>query len=193
MHACEHGVRRAHLVHRKQEGALLRELFSREGVGTLVTTEAFEGMRPARMRDVPGLLALLEPLEEKGILVHRTREMLERDVHSFVVIERDGMIVGCAAIYRFPEEKMAEIACVAVHPTYQGKGRGDQIIEYCERLCREQGIESLFVLTTQTAHWFRELGFAPANVRALPKTRRARYDKRRRSKVLVKPIASVVE
>ena len=83
---------------------------------------------------------------------------------------------------------MAEIACVAVHPTYQGKGRGDQIVEYCERLCREAGIERLFVLTTQTAHWFRELGFAPADVRVLPKSRRARYDKRRRSKVLVKAV-----
>jgi amino-acid N-acetyltransferase len=140
------------------------------------------------MRDVPGLLALLEPLEEKGILVNRTKEMLERDVHRFVVIERDGMIVGCAAIYPYAEEKMAEIACVAVHPTYQGTGRGDQMIEYCERLCKEQGVERIFVLTTQTSHWFRELGFAPSNVRALPKVRRASYDKRRRSKVLVKAI-----
>lgn len=186
--ACENGVRRAHFLHRKIDGALLRELFSRDGVGTLVTTEAFEGMRAARMRDVPGLLALLEPLEQRGILVHRTKEMLERDVHRFVVIERDGMIVGCAAIYPFVEEKTAEIACVAVHPTYQGTGRGDQMIEYCERLCREQGMERIFVLTTQTAHWFRELGFAPASTRSLPKSRRARYDKTRRSKVLVKSL-----
>lgn len=184
--AVRHGVRRAHLVSRKIDGGILRELFTREGIGTLVSGEAFEGVRVARPTDVAGLLELLEPLEEAGILVRRPREILERDIKQFIVTERDGLVVGCSALYFYESESMAELACVAVRPEYRGHGRAEVLLHYAEHLCRERGIERLFVLTTQTAHWFLEQGFSPAAPKVLPASKRAAYDKRRRSKVLVK-------
>lgn len=183
--AVRNGVRRAHLVSRRIDGGILRELFTREGIGTLITGEPFEGVRPARPADVGGLLELLEPLEEAGILVRRPREILEREIERFFVTERDGMVVGCASLNPYPDEKMAELACVAVHPDYRRSGRAETMLQYAERLCIERGIEQIFVLTTQTAHWFLEQGFVPANPRVLPPARRAAYDKKRRSKVLV--------
>jgi len=189
--AVRHGVRRAHLVSRKVDGGILRELFTRDGIGTLVSGEAFEGVRVARPGDVAGLLELLEPLEEAGILVRRPREILERDIKQFIVTERDGLVVGCAALYPYEAESMAELACVAVRPEYRGHGRAEVMLQYAERLCRERGIERLFVLTTQTAHWFVEQGFANAHPKVLPAAKRALYDKRRRSKVLVKLVENV--
>ena len=186
VHACRSGVRRAHLIRRKIDGGLLRELFTRDGVGTLVTEEAFEGVRRARNKDVGGLRELLDPLERSGVLVRRSREMLERDIERFTVIERDGMIVACAATYLYPDEGAAELACVAVHPRYQDAGRADVLLAYLEKTCRDQGIERLFVLTTQTAHWFRERGFEPAGKHSLPVEKRRRVDGGRRSKVFVK-------
>ncbi len=186
--ACRRGVHRAHLVSRRIEGGLLKELFTREGVGTLVSEQQFEGVRPARAEDVAGILELIEPLEEQGILVRRPREMLERDIQRFTVLERDGMIVGCAAVYTYPDENIAELACVAVHPQYREAGRAEGLLQYVERVCREQKVDRLFVLTTRTAHWFRERGFEPASVKVLPEAKRSLYDKRRRSKVFVKTL-----
>lgn len=173
---------------RKLDGGLLRELFSRDGIGTLVTGEIFEGVRPGSSADVPGLLELLEPLEAEGILVRRPREMLERDIHRFIVIERDGMIVGCCALIPYPDEGIAELAAVAVHPTYRHHGRADQLLQYVEKQCRDQGLRRVFVLTTQTSHWFQERGFVPASVKELPADKRSKYDPQRRSKVLVKQL-----
>lgn len=187
--AVGNGVRRAHLVARRIDGGILRELFTRDGIGTLVTGEIFEGVRPARPADVGGLLELLDPLEQAGILVHRPRELIERDIARFFVTERDGMVVGCAALYPYPESSMAELACVAVHPDYRGSGRAETMLQYAEHLCVEKGIERIFVLTTQTAHWFIEQGFETANPRVLPPEKRAKYDRKRRSKVLVMKVA----
>ena len=185
------GVRRAHLISRLQDGALLKELFTRDGAGTLVTGEAFEDVREARRSDVAGLLSLIEPLERQGVLVRRSREMLEDDIRHFTVIERDGMIVACAALYPYAEDSMAELACVAVHEAYRGTGRGDQLLAFVERSCRSLGVERLFVLTTQTTHWFVERGFATVSRRELPKSKRAGIDKARGSKVLVKELGPV--
>lgn len=186
--AVRHGVRRAHLVSRKIDGGVLRELFTREGIGTLISGEAFEGVRVARHGDVAGLLELLEPLEEAGILVRRPREILERDIKQFIVTERDGLVVGCSALYLYEAESMAELACVAVRPEYRGHGRAEAMLQYAERVCHERGIERIFVLTTQTAHWFLEQGFEAAKPKILPPSKRAAYDERRRSKVLVKTV-----
>jgi len=186
--ACRGGVPRAHLVARSSDGALLRELFTRDGVGTLVTSETFEGLRPATRGDTGGILALIEPLEEQGILVRRSRNMLENDIDRFTVIERDGMIVGCAALYAYPKEAIAELACLVVHPDYRTAGRGDQLLGYLERQCGSQGLRSLFVLTTQTSHWFRERGFESCELDALPKARRSLYDQGRGSKILLKQL-----
>ncbi len=183
---CRAGVRRAHLVDRGADGALLLELFTREGAGTLVTDETFEGIRPARLDDVPGILNLVRPLEEEGILVRRSRERLENELDDFTVIERDGTIIGCAALDPYADEGIAEIACVAVHPEYRDTGRGDALLESLERKARERGLDRVFVLTTRTAQWFQERGYGPARIDDLPAAKRAGYDRKRRSRVLLK-------
>src|SRR5690606_27381811 len=152
----------------QEDGALLQELFTRDGTGSMVTDQNYEQMRPATIDDVGGILELIRPLEERGILVRRSRELLEREIGYFIVDERDGAIVGCAALYPFYEERAGELACVAVREDYRAKGRGDGLLAFIEKKAREQGIEKLFVLTTQTAHWFIERGFQPAPVEALP-------------------------
>ncbi|MGB9337733.1 MAG: amino-acid N-acetyltransferase [Polyangiales bacterium] len=186
--ACQAGVPRAHLVARQDDGSLLRELFTRDGVGTMVTSEAFEGVRTAVRGDIGGILTLIEPLEEQGILVRRPQAMLENDIDKFTVIERDGMLIGCAALYTYPDESIAEVACLVVHPDYRASGRGDQLLHYLERQCDAQGLGRLFVLTTQTSHWFREHGFDNCQLNELPESRRSHYDQGRRSKILLKPL-----
>lgn len=185
---CRHGIRRVHLVARARDGALLRELFTREGSGTLVSSEPFEELRPARIDDVAGIVELLRPLEAAGILVSRSRERLETDIERFVVAERDGLITACAALYPYAEEAMAELACLAVHPDYRASGRGGRLLDYMEQMARTRGIERLFVLTTQTAHWFRERGFEPADLGALPIQRQALYNFQRNSQVFIKTL-----
>lgn len=182
------GVPRAHLVARQSDGSLLRELFTRDGVGTMVTSETFEGVRPAERGDIGGILTLIEPLEEQGILVRRPQAMLENDIDKFTVIERDGMLIGCAALYTYPDESIAELACLVVHPDYGAAARGDQLLQYLERQCEAQGLGRLFVLTTQTSHWFREHGFDNCELNELPEARRSHYDQGRRSKILLKPL-----
>lgn len=186
--ACRDGVRRTHLVERRVDGAVLQELFTREGRGTLVTQEQYEGIRPAHTEDIPGILALLGPLEDAGFLVRRSRETLEHEIDRFVVVERDGLIIGTAALEAFPEEKTGELYCLAVNPRYRESGRGEQLVEYVVDRARAMGLARVFVLTTQTAHFFRERGFVPASPRTLPAVRRERYDHRRRSKVLFREV-----
>ncbi len=187
--ACEEGVERAHLLDRHIDGAMLLELFTRDGVGTLVSRAPFETLRPALVRDVPGILDLLRPLEQKGVLVPRSRERLESEIGDYTVIERDGMIVGCAALHGYPGEAMGELACLALHCDYRGENRGERLLAHVEGKAAAAGIGWLFVLTTQTAHWFRERGFDPAGVEDLPEARRASYNPRRNSKVLVKSLS----
>lgn len=188
-HACRQGVRRAHLIPAGVEGALLRELFTRDGCGTLVTGEQYEALRPADIGDIGGLLALLEPLEEQGVLVRRSREQLELQIGDFVVMERDNSIIACASLHRFEDEQVAEIACVAVHPAYREARRGRQLMQYLEQRARAGGVRAVFVLTTHTAHWFSELGFEPATPGDLPVARQALYNWQRNSKIYLKQLA----
>ena len=185
-HAASNGVARAHLLDASEDGALLKELFTRDGCGTMVTRETYETLRGARIDDVGGILELLEPLEQNGVLVRRSRELLENEIQRFVIIERDGMVIACAALYPFAADHTGELACVAVHPHYRNSERGLQMLRYLERRAREQGLKTLFVLTTHTAHWFREQGFDPAGVEALPEQRQQLYNWQRNSKVFVK-------
>jgi len=184
--ACRQGVKRVHLVSRRLDGALLRELFTRDGVGTLITATPFEALRPARIEDVAGILELLLPLEEAGVLVRRSRERLETEIERFYLMERDGMAIACAALYGYPDEGMAELAGFAVHPDYRGRGRGALLLEQMTAMARQQGLSQLFVLTTQTAHWFRERGFEPARLTDLPMAKQALYNFQRNSKVFIK-------
>jgi len=188
VHACRRGVRRAHLVSRQTGGALLRELFTRDGIGTLITAETYEGLRAARIDDVGGILELIQPLESEGVLVRRSRELLEMEIDRFMVLERDGMIVACGALYPYPQEGVGELACLAVHPDYRDQGRGDQLLRALEERAVSAGVGRVFVLTTRTAHWFRERGFQPADVKDLPVKRRSLYNYQRKSKVFIKPL-----
>jgi amino-acid N-acetyltransferase len=186
--ACRCGVKRVHLLKRQLDGVLLQELFTRDGVGTLITGEPYEETRTARIDDVGGLLELIQPLESKGILVRRSRELLETEIEHFTIMERDGLVVGCAALYPYRQERMAELACVAVHPNYRDGGRGERLLEQMETQARAQGIQQLFLLTTQTAHWFLERGFVPSDLDDLPMQRRQLYNYRRNAKVFMKPL-----
>lgn len=190
--ACRGGVRRVHIISYARDGALLQELFTRDGSGTLISHDPYEEIRMADIDDVVGLIELLRPLEEEGILVRRSRERLETEIDQFAVIERDGMIVGCAALYPLPtrpdERPSAEIACVAIHPSYRSSNRGAELLDYLEAKARSKGIEQLFVLTTRTAHWFIEQGFVPCPIDALPDARQAMYNYQRNSQVFVKAL-----
>ncbi len=183
--AVEGGVQRAHIVPRKEEAGLLRELFTRDGIGTLITGGMYEGVRRATLKDVPDLLRLLEPLERSGSLVRRPRMVLENDIDKFFVVERDAHLLGCAALYPYPEDGSAELACLAVDAEHRASGRGDALLEAVEEAAREEGLDSLFVLTTQSAHWFQERGFQSASPKTLPLAR-SKYDRKRKSRVLRK-------
>ncbi|MGB5276502.1 MAG: amino-acid N-acetyltransferase [Gammaproteobacteria bacterium] len=185
-HACRGGVRRVHLVSRNIDGSLLLELYTRDGVGTLVTADNYEGLRLATIGDIGGILELITPLEEQGVLVKRSREQLELDIHNFTVIERDGMIIACAALFCFDIEKACELACLAVHQDYQEHGRGNELMQHIEWQARKQHMEQMFTLTTQTMHWFLERGFTETDPEDLPMNKQALYNYQRKSKVLRK-------
>jgi len=186
------GVHRVHLISYAYDGALIEELFTRDGIGTLITDAHYEEVRIANIQDVGGLINLLRPLEQEGILVYRSRERLESEIEQFAVIERDGMILACAALYPIPagsdEIRSAEIACVAVDSSYRKSNRGSQILQFLETKAKQQDIQQLFVLTTRTAHWFLEQGFIPASVDDLPNARQALYNYQRNSLVFKKTL-----
>jgi amino-acid N-acetyltransferase len=184
--ACEAGVARTHLISRHTDGALLQELFSDEGIGTMVVESTLNTLRAATIEDVGGIIQLLRPLEEDGILVRRSRELLEREIARFVVLEHDHRIVGCAALYPFPNEASAELACLAVDAQCRDRGYGEAILNHMSSLAKSQKMKKLFVLTTRTAHWFVERDFKEADVDQLPKEKKALYNYQRRSKVFVK-------
>ncbi|HCB12640.1 MAG TPA: amino-acid N-acetyltransferase [Gammaproteobacteria bacterium] len=188
LRAGQAGVRRVHLLSRRVDGALLLELFTRDGVGALIAADIYEGLRTATIDDVGGLLELIQPLEEDGTLVRRSRERLEMEIERFVLLERDGAIIGCAALYPFSGERLGELACVAMHPHYRNLGRADALLSFIERQARAEGLQRLFVLTTRTAHWFREHDFEPAEVSDLPMGKQGLYNWQRRSKVFIKSL-----
>ncbi len=179
------GVPRVHLLP-AQDLALLQELFTREGSGTLLSTDAFEKLRPASIDDLPGIIALIRPLEEQGILVRRSREQLERDIDHFVVLERDAWTIGCAALYAYPSVGMAELACLVIHPDYQKQRKALILLKFLEQKSQAQGCPQLFILTTQSQHWFIERGFQARSVQALPLEKQRLYNWRRNSQVFVK-------
>ena len=188
LRACEQGVSRCHLLSFQQNGALIRELFTLDGSGTLLAQETYEKIRPATIDDVGGLLELIEPLEQDGVLVRRSRELLETEIDQFLLIERDGVIIACAALYPFPEEQSGELACVVVNPGYRKGQRGDKLLTQIEQRARQAGLTSLFVLTTRTAHWFHERGFQPASPDQLPQQKKKLYNLQRNSRVFIKPL-----
>jgi amino-acid N-acetyltransferase len=182
------GVPRVHIVPYDIDGSVLLEVFTHDGVGTMISYENLESLREATIEDVGGIIQLIEPLEEDGTLVKRGRELIEREIEYFSVLEHDGVIFGCAALYPFPNENMAEMACLTVNPEVQTQGDGERILKHMENRARAAGFSKLFILTTRTAHWFLKRGFVNATVDDLPKDRQHMYNWQRKSLVLIKTL-----
>ena len=187
--ACRSGVRRCHLISYQENGALLQELFSRDGIGTQIVMESAEQIRRATINDIGGILELISPLEQQGILVRRSREQLEMEIDKFTIIQRDNTTIACAALYPFPEEKIGEMACVAVHPDYRSSSRGEVLLERIAAQARQMGLSKLFVLTTRSIHWFQERGVTPVDIDLLPESTKQMYSYQRRSKGLMADLA----
>jgi amino-acid N-acetyltransferase len=186
--SCAAGVPRSHLVSYREDGSLLQELFSRDGVGTQIVMASSEQLRPATIADIAGIVDLIQPLEEQRLLVRRSREQLEVEIDRFTVVERDGLIIGCAALYPAKDGIAGELACVATHPEYRNASRGDALIDTISQQAKSLGLTKLFVLTTSSIHWFRERGFEPVGIEQLPIEKQALYNFQRNSKILIKNI-----
>jgi amino-acid N-acetyltransferase len=186
--ACGGGVSRCQIISHAEDCALLEELFTHDGSGTLVNNDGYERARAASIDDVGGILELIEPLEREGVLVKRSRELLETEIGHFRVLERDSRIIASAALYPFPQQGSGEIACIVTHPDYRGGDRGTRLLRGLEQDALQQGLREVFVLTTQTAHWFLEQGFVEAELTALPDARQSLYNLQRNSKVFVKQL-----
>lgn len=186
--ACKKGVPRAHIISSAEDGTLLKELYTRDGSGTMVYSDSYEMVRPARLQDVPGILNLIAPLEQKGILVKRSRELLENEIDYFTILEKDNLIIGCAALYPMRDAAAGELACLAVMREYQKGGRARNLLSHVEEQADKLHLHEIYLLTTRTAHWFIEQGFTETSVEALPASRKALYNYQRNSKVLVKKL-----
>jgi amino-acid N-acetyltransferase len=187
--ACRGGVERSHILPFAIDGSLLMEVFTHDGIGTMVVDEKLESLRQASADDIGGVLHLIEPFERDGTLVKRDRTEIERDISDYTVIEHDGVIFGCAALYPYPEGKTGEMAAFTVSPQVQGQGDGERILKRVEQRARALGLESIFVLTTRTMHWFIKRGFVQVDADWLPEARKRKYNWDRRSQVFVKKLA----
>ncbi|WP_424858995.1 MULTISPECIES: amino-acid N-acetyltransferase [unclassified Tepidimonas] len=184
--ACKGGVERSHIIPFAVDGSLLLEVYVHDGIGTMVVDEKLESLREATPDDVGGILQLIEPFEKDGTLVKRSRTEIERDIANYTIIEHDGVIFGCAALYPYPEARTGEMAALTVSPQAQGQGDGEKLLKRIEQRARLMGLESIFVLTTRTMHWFLKRGFQPVPPDWLPEARKRKYNWDRRSQVLVK-------
>lgn len=187
--ACEGGVERSHILPLAVDGAVLQEVFTHDGIGTMVVDEKLESVHEASADDVGGILQLIEPFERDGTLVRRERTEIERDIANYTVIEHDGVIFGCAALYPYPEARTAEMAALTVSPQVQGQGDGERLLKRIEQRAKSLGLDSIFVLTTRTMHWFIKRGFVQVDPDWLPEARKRKYNWDRRSQVLVKKLA----
>ena len=184
--ATREGVARSHLVSHDDDGALLVELFTDYGTGTMIARDSLVKIREASIEDVGDIMALIRPLQEQGVLIKRSRESLEMQIRHYSVLEHDDRIAACIAMLPFPEDGMAELACLAVSTERRKSGFGEQLVQHVEQRARLYGFKSLFLLTTQTSHWFAERGYVASNVSQLPPSRGELYNHNRRSKILIK-------
>lgn len=186
--SCQAGVERVHLIDRAVNGALLLELFSRDGFGTLISSTAYEELRSATLNDIGGILELIKPLEQQGILAKRSREKIEMEIADYIVLERDGLIIACIALHADLQNLFGTIACLAVHADYRGSARGNRLLNAVYQKARQLHLKSLFVLSTQTMHWFIERGFLLSEFNRLPEPLKVLYNPQRNSKILCKPL-----
>lgn len=186
--ACKAGVERSHIIPFAVDGSLLLEVYVHDGIGTMVVDEKLEELREATADDVGGILQLIEPFEKDGTLVKRDRTGIERDIANYTIIEHDGVIFACAALYPYPEARTGEMAALTVSPQSQGQGDGEKVLRRVEQRARAMGLESIFVLTTRTMHWFLKRGFVQVDPEWLPEARKRKYNWDRRSMVFVKKL-----
>lgn len=186
--ACKAGVERSHIIPFAVDGSLLLEIYVHDGIGTMVVDEKLENLREATADDVGGILQLIEPFEKDGTLVKRSRTEIERDADHYTIIEHDGVIFACAALYPYPEGKTGEMAALTVSPQSQNQGDGEKILKRIEQRARGAGLQSIFVLTTRTMHWFIKRGFVQVDPEWLPEARKRKYNWDRKSQVLVKKL-----
>ncbi len=191
LHAVTHGLGRAHILDYETEGALLAELFTPTGSGLMIVERDVEKVRTATLDDVGGILEVIQPLESLGLLVKRDREYLEQRIDQFRVIDIDGMVIACAALFVYPEAETGELACLAIHPDFRSSGRGSKLVHHLEHWAQSQGLKQIVTLTTEGLHWFVEQGFDEASVEDLPAGRRELYDSKRASKVYRKALKSL--
>lgn len=183
---CNAGISRVHLINRHIDGALLQELFTHDGVGTLISSAPYEICRAATLNDIGGILELIKPLENQGILAKRSREKIEMEITDYIVIERDGLIIGCTALHCFVN--FAVLACLAVHSDYRGSARGQRLFITALEKAKQRFVKTIFVLSTQTVQWFVERGFEVCELNNLPDKLKALYNPERNSKILSKII-----
>lgn len=184
--ACKNGVSRVHVIPKQTDGAVLAELFTRDGFGLMITNEAYDRIEQATIDDIPSLLQLIRPLEQQGVLVRRSRELLEMEIEQFSLMKRDNTVIGCAALYPYADDNMGELGCVAISSEYRKNGLADVLLQHIEFQARAQGFTALFCLTTHTSHWFMERGFEPAELSDLPAKKQAFYNYGRSSKPYIK-------
>ncbi len=184
--ACDGGVKRVHYIEDNIDGGLLQELFSRDGVGTLLSDVPFDTIHHANASDIGGILELIQPLEQQGVLVKRSREKIEVDIDDYIVLERDGTVIACAALHFYPDDNVIELACLAVHKDYRNQSYGDTLFQYVEQLAKEKQVADILVLTTQTEHWFISKGFVETDIENLPVEKQHCYNYQRNSKALIK-------
>ena len=182
--SCANGVARSHLLSYEREGALLEELFTHDGSGTLIAQNPYEQARSADINDIASIVELIRPLEDSGALVKRSRERLEEEIGYFSILERDGRVLACAALYPYEAESVGEIACVATHPDYRGTGRARQLLDELIAEAKALSLTHVFVLTTQSTHWFLEQGFEAASLDDLPVEKQQLYNWQRNAAVL---------
>lgn len=186
--ACKGGVERSHIIPFAVDGSILLEVYVHDGIGTMVVDEKLESLREATSDDVGGILQLIEPFEKDGTLVKRSRTEIERDVGLYTVIEHDGVIFACAALYAYPEAKTGEMAALTVSPQVQSQGDGERVLKRIEQRAKLAGLDSIFVLSTRTVHWFLKRGFVLVDAEWLPEARKRKYNWDRKSQILVKKI-----
>jgi len=182
-------VERSHVISFEREDALMEELFTHDGSGTLIAQNQYEQARRAHIDDIASIVELIRPLEDSGALVKRSRERLEEEIEHFSILERDNRVIACAALYAYPDEKVGEIACVATHPDYRRAGRAEQLLQALLDQAAEHALTHVFALTTQTTHWFLEQGFAPTTQEALPIEKQQLYNWQRNAAVLIRPVS----
>lgn len=188
--ACIAGVPRVHIVNGREDEALLAEVFSNEGIGTLIYANEYEQIRPARKKDIRAIQQLTQKAVEAEELIHRTRAEIERNLSDYYIFEIDKNPVACVALYAYPEYQMGELASLYVDPAHENQGIGGKLIRFIEDKAREAGFSELIALSTQAFTYLESKGgFVKASPNDLPPARREKYEQsRRNSKVLVKKL-----